>query len=126
MAEIPMADQQVSVGGQERPLGIAILAILQILGALGVLIAGAGLALFGVISPFLAILGGIMLLFGFISFYVGYGLWNMKPWAWKVAIIVNIISIVLNIIPPINWFGLIIPIIIVVYLQQEDIKKRFK
>ncbi|MBD3159255.1 MAG: hypothetical protein GF309_10740 [Candidatus Lokiarchaeota archaeon] len=121
-----MADQQVSVGGQERPLGIAILAILQILGAIFVLVAGVGMIALGAFSPFLAILGGIMLLFGFISFYVGYGLWNMKSWAWKVAIIVNIISIVLNIIPPINWFGLIIPIIIVVYLQQEDIKKRFK
>jgi uncharacterized membrane protein (DUF2068 family) len=126
MAEIPMADQEVSVGGQERPLGIAILAILQMLSALFVLVAGAGMIALGAFSMFLAILGGIMLLFGLISFYVGYGLWNMKSWAWKVAIIVNIISIVLNLIPPINWAGLIIPVIIVIYLQQEDIKKRFK
>jgi len=126
MAEIPMADQQVSVGGQERPLGIAILAILQMLGAIFVLVAGVGMIALGAFSPFLAVLGGIMLLFGFISFYVGYGLWNMKSWAWKLAIIVNIISIVLNLIPPINWFGLIIPVIIVIYLQQEDIKKRFE
>ncbi|MBS3794676.1 MAG: hypothetical protein KGY80_07255 [Candidatus Thorarchaeota archaeon] len=126
MAEIPIADKEVSVGGQERPLGITILAILQMLGGLFSLIAGAGMIALGAFSMYLAILGGILLLFGLISFYVGYGLWNMESWAWKVAIIVNIISIVLNLIPPINWVGLIIPVIIVIYLQQEDIKKRFK
>lgn len=125
MAEIPMAEKQVSIGDQERPLGIAILAILQMLGALFILVGGATFLVLGAISVLFTAVGGIMVLFGLISFYVGYGLWNMESWAWKVALIVNIISIVLNVISQ-NWLALIIPVIIVIYLQQEDIKNRFK
>ncbi len=125
MAEIPMADTDEPSGDKGRPLGITILAILQMIGALITLGLGVTIMAFGSISPFYGIMGGILVIFGLISFYVGYGLWTMKSWAWKLAVIVNIINIVISVITQ-NWVGIIIPLIIVIYLNQEDIKQRFR
>lgn len=125
MAEIPMADTDEPSGNKGRPLGITVLAILQMIGALITLGLGVTIMAFGSISPFYVIMGGSLVIFGLISFYVGYGLWTMKSWAWKLAMIVNIINIVIGVITQ-NWVGIIIPLIIVIYLNQEDIKQRFR
>ncbi|MFO7835420.1 MAG: hypothetical protein R6V83_02105 [Candidatus Thorarchaeota archaeon] len=125
MAEIPMADADEPSDNKGRPLGITVLAILQMIGALITLGLGVTIMAFGSISPFYGIMGGILVIFGLISFYVGYGLWTMKSWAWKLAMIVNIINIVIGVITQ-NWVGIIIPLIIVIYLNQEDIKQRFR
>ncbi len=108
----------------ERPLGVAILAILQMLGGLLMILAGSAIiALFP--NIFTLIIGGAILILGLIGFIVGWGLWGLKSWAWMWAMIVNILSIILNIIQQ-NWFGLVIPVIIVLYLNQPNIKSRFR
>jgi hypothetical protein len=118
----------------KRPLGITILAILQIIGTIL-------LITLLIIIPF--ILGGrineindyfgypiveflYLLLFTMIpiSILLSYGLWKGKEWARFSTVLFQIgsgISSVVNL----NIFGIIIPIIIILYLYQPHIKKYF-
>lgn len=113
----------------KRPIGVAILAILsglagiiEILGGMALLgvaaIGGAALVSAGIpawIAGLVGVLGAVLLLLGLVTFAVALGLWRMRGWAWWVAIIVNVISIVINALIG-TWFGIPIPLIIIIYL----------
>ena len=126
MAEIPVADPGAGYGaGDERPLGVTILAILQILGGILMLLGGMLGMIIILVFPILGIIFVVMLVIGIIELFVGYGLWGMKSWAWTWAMVINILNIILYIIQ-LDIVGLIIPLIIVIYLNQPDIKSRFR
>ena len=108
---------------RSRPIGVTILAVLTILGGvllllLGIvviafssLLVGVGLPLgFGLTG---SILGAIVLIFGIIWIAVGSGLLNLRSWAWWLAIIVMVLSIIGSIAAPI---AAILPGLILVYL----------
>jgi len=108
---------------RSRPIGVTILAVLTILGGvllllLGIvviafssLLVGVGLPLgFGLTG---SILGAIVLIFGIIWIAVGSGLLNLRSWAWWLAIIVMVLSIIGSITAPI---AAILPGLILVYL----------
>src|SRR5947199_10771355 len=95
-----------------RPIGVTILAVLTILGGvllllLGIvvvafssLLVGVGLPLgFGLTG---SVLGAIVLIFGIIWVAVGSGLLNLRPWAWWLAIIVMVLTIIGSIGSPIT------------------------
>jgi len=122
MTEIPLVDTKIASDDEERPFGVMILSILQIIGGLVVL--GMGGLIFAVAYSFYGLIGIGLIITGLITCYVGYGLWSMQSWAWKWAMVVNGISIVLYLVTMI-WPGLILPVIIVIYLNQEHVKRRF-
>lgn len=127
IAEIPTPTAGYSAPSGERPLGVTILALLEIIvGALGlfgaITVITFGSILFG---AFGLILGVIVLFLALIDLIVGWGLWTLKSWAWMVALIVNIINLILNAVQ-LNFLGAIINLIIIIYLQQGDIKSRFR
>ena len=106
-----------------RPIGVAILAILIVLlgaifllGAIG-LFAFAGFAVIRALPNFFglagAFLGAILLILALLFIGVGLGLWHLRSWAWWLAIIVLIISIVGGLGDPV---GLVIPLILLIYL----------
>jgi len=75
------------------------------------LLVGVGLPLgFGLTG---SVLGAIILIFGIIWIAVGSGLLNLRPWAWWLAIIVMVLSIVGSIGSPITA---ILPGLILLYL----------
>jgi hypothetical protein len=105
-----------------RPLGVAILAILVVLGGVLLVLAGAAvlflsgaaaLADLGVLGLAGAVLGGALLIFGLIWLAVGFGLWNLRSWAWWLAVIVMVLSIIGGIGAPVT---IVIPALILVYL----------
>ena len=127
IAEIPTPTAGYSAPSGERPLGVTILALLEIIvGALGlfgaITVITFGSILFG---AFGLILGVVVLFLALIDLIVGWGLWTLKSWAWMVALIVNIINLILNGVQ-LNLLGAIINLIIIIYLQQGDIKSRFR
>ena len=114
-----------------KPMGIVILAVLQLLSALAYL--AFGIMLLMVILPmgFFAILFAIapliFLIVGIIGLILFYGLWNTKSWAWLWTLIINILGILGGIMDPIgNIVTLAISIIIVIYLFMPTTRAAFK
>ena len=128
LAEIPMADSGTGYGASsERPLGVTILAILQILGGLLMLAAGALATITGLLFILFAIVGVAMMILGFLGVIVGFGLWGLKSWAWMWAMIVNILNIIIGLFNlQDNLVSIVIALIIIIYLNQPDIKRRFR
>ena len=111
-----------------RPLGVTIIAILQLLGALVGLLGFALslvvlmlLPLFGLIF---AVITGVIALVGFILFY---GLWTLKGWAWILTLLFNIFDILLYILQGTYMsISMIISVIIVLYLLVPSTRAAFK
>ncbi len=106
-----------------RPIGVTLLAVLTIL--LGILIVLAGvlflvapLILVGVGLPLAfglaaGVIGAIVLVLGLVWIGVGVGLLHLRGWAWWLAVIVMVLSILGSIASPITA---VIPALILVYL----------
>ena len=122
MAEIPTPTSGYSAPSAERPLGVTILALLQIIGGIFSLIGG---SIFFIIPIIGWIIGGVIVFLALLDLLIGWGLWSMKSWAWMAAIILNIISLIIA-IPTFDYISIIIALIIILYLQQGDIKSRFR
>lgn len=110
--------------GKNRPTGIVILVVLQVLGALAFLLGGAAFLIFG---GLLATLGGLLIILGLASFAVAWGLWTGKGWAWTVSLVLAALSVLLNIVgiargDYTDIIGIIIPLIIVYYLTRPHVK----
>jgi hypothetical protein len=129
MAEIPTPTTGYSAPSGERPLGVTILAVLEIIGGILSIIGGFGVVtlamLLGPLGFLFMILGAITLLLGIIALVIGWGLWSLKSWAWMAALIINLINLILNVLSA-GWLPAIINLIIIIYLQQGDIKSRFR
>lgn len=122
MTEIPMPGDAMTPPSGERPLGVAILAVLNWLQALLIIAGGVivlALPFFGVI------LGAIAILIGLFLFYIGLGLWNMRGWAWMWAMLINILGLIINFVGQ-QWIALVVNIIIIVYLNAPDIRRVFR
>ena len=105
-----------------RPIGVSILAILVVLGGVLFFLAGIAVLLFsaafalggfGVFGLAGSVLGGALLMLGIIWLAVGLGLWNLRSWAWWLAVIVMVLTIVGGISAPAT---IVIPAIILIYL----------
>jgi len=105
-----------------RPIGVSILAILVVLGGVLFLLSGIAILLFsaafalgglGIFGLAGSILGGIVLIFGIIWIAVGLGLWNLRGWAWWLAVIVMVLTILGGISAP---AVIVVPLIILIYL----------
>ncbi|MHA1637779.1 MAG: hypothetical protein ACTSUB_07165 [Candidatus Thorarchaeota archaeon] len=111
-----------------RPLGVTILAILQLLGALAYLLIGIPVLLLAIlVGPIAIILALPFVILGIIGFLLFRGLWGLKSWAWMWTMIVNIIGILLffaNISG--DYLGVLISVIIVVYLFAPGVKDQFR
>lgn len=125
---------EIAKQSSERPLGVTILSVLGYIGAILMALSGISVIAFGGLASSLGVLGlmfgsvgiiaGVMLLaMGIITFAVSYGLWNLKKWAWTVAIILEGLSVLGNLMS-MSIVGIIIPVIVVYYLYTQ--KEIFK
>ena len=97
----------------QRPTGITILAVLAVIGGLLSLFFGGFMALIGpgmsvematqsddpmapAVGGFMAVVGVALLLHGVLQLVTAYGLFTLKGWAWMLAVIVQVFSLVVN------------------------------
>ena len=110
------------MANQDIPLGVLLLAGLQGLQALVLLLPG----LFLMIIPIIGwIIGVPMIAIGLLLMFIAWGLFTMQSWAWLWAFVMNIIGLVVSLFGA-NWLGVILSLIIVLYLNQSDIRDRFR
>jgi hypothetical protein len=141
MAEIPTPTTGYSSPVKKRPLGVTILAILLILGAVLNLISTPGnLLLYG------GLYGGYSVLMAIINLIIGIALFQMIPWSRMAAIVLELISLILGFVmillvgsilelmlPGATMLlliamvpSLIISLIVIIYLMQGSVKAAFE
>jgi len=123
-----------------RPAGIAILAILELIGGIIILLLGIGLAAVGGslftalgysgLGGVAALLGGIVAIFGLLALLVGWGLWTGKGWAWLLAVILSVLGVLFSIASiAVGSFtsvvGLLIDALILWYLFRPHVRAFF-
>ncbi|MEI6797452.1 MAG: hypothetical protein WCK39_11365 [Methanomassiliicoccales archaeon] len=141
---------KIAVNAQEgaKPFGVVLIGFLYLLLGLWRIIMGFMLMLSamaiafsgtepsGVTSGLVAALGIGYLIIGFIDMAVSAGLFQGKAWAWTLAFLFSIVNIAGAFVDAWSYgfntyglitliFGLIVPIIVIYYLTQPDVKKTF-
>ena len=127
------------------PVGVKVISILYIIGAVISVIAGVSLffgssALAGLLGTFGSVLGGALFVVGIIlvgvgvlGFFIGRGLWKGKNWARITAIVLALIGFVLTLIAVIggslvvgNVISLVVDGVIAGYLLfSKSVKQAF-
>jgi hypothetical protein len=132
-----------------RPTGVTIIAILNIIGGIIMLFGGIALVAVGSLIPSVLeqgaemsnlpasaigavgiVGGGIIIALGIFSFVVAYGLLKGKGWAWTLTVILAIISIAGNAISiatgnPGGIVSIIISGVIIYYVYRPYVKAYF-
>ncbi len=122
-----------------RPLGVTVVAILQILGGALLVLAGAALAalpqlvelpLPGFGPLLLGGLGAFLIVIGILALLVGWGLWAGKGWAWWLTVILQALGIASSLASlalgdPTAIASLIIAAIILYYFFKPHVKAYF-
>ena len=125
-----------------RPTGVTILAVLEALGGLVWLLAGAGMMMVGALMPIFGVglpmvfgaiaglMGLVFVIFGIIAFVLAYGLFFGKGWTWFWSLIFAIVGIVLALFEAMVSVGsgilpIIIYLIIIYYLTRPHVKAFF-
>ncbi|MFW9965214.1 MAG: hypothetical protein ACFFCX_16700 [Candidatus Sifarchaeia archaeon] len=116
----------------DKPTGVLLLAILQLIQAIVALAIGALafmagamlLPIFGLLFAFFPII------FGIIGLLLFYGLYTLKSWAWLWALIINILSLLVglmgNLVDISNLISIALSAIIVIYLLMPATKAHFR
>ena len=130
------------MSGKTRPTGVTILAVLEALGGLVWLLAGAGIMMVGALMPIFGaglamvfgaiagLMGLVFLIFGIIAFVLAYGLFTGRGWAWLWSLIFAVIGIILALFEAMSSLGsgilpIIIYLVIIYYLTRSHVKAFF-
>jgi len=130
------------MSGKTRPTGVTILAVLEALGGLVWLLAGAGIMMVGALMPIFGVglamvfgaiaglMGLVFLIFGIIAFVLAYGLFTGRGWAWLWSLIFAVIGIILALFEAMSSLGsgilpIIIYLVIIYYLTRPHVKAFF-
>ncbi|MBN2042400.1 MAG: hypothetical protein JW754_01185 [Candidatus Aenigmarchaeota archaeon] len=113
-------------GKSSRPLGVTIICILVLIGAILSLIGGASAFMFaglmGAIMPGMEMLGmaagAVSIIIGIIYFLCFWWLWKMMKKGYTFTMILSVISLIISIIG-MNIIGVVLAIIILVYLYMK-------
>ena len=117
-----------TTAASQRPLGVSLIAV--VVAAFGVVAAVFGLArmLFGLVSgimdsprgaglDFLAGVGGLVL--GAAYVLAGVGLWNLRPWAWWLAVLVGVVGFLLAFGSPVGMVLWAVPVVYLVWVRNR-------
>lgn len=131
-----------------RPTGVTILAVLQLIyGLLGTLVSAIALFFGGLIAAGGAVSGDaqaagaggtliiitiISLVLSILALIVSFGLFTLKGWAWTLTYVIQVISIVVNVVNVFMGenvggaiFSIVISAVIIYYLNRPNVKSAF-
>jgi hypothetical protein len=118
-------------------VGITVLVILESIVAALLIIGGLVLAVAGpfvhelmprpvpavITGVFVSLFGIVLLVIGAAGLAVAWGLWTGQGWAWTIALVLAVISIIIDLLQlPGSIFGIVINGFIVYYLWQPHVK----
>ena len=118
------------------PVGVMLLAVLNVI--VGVFAIFAGITIdFIMIGADLTFVSSFQLtaiVVGLIQVIAGFGLYNLKSWAWYLAVLVTLIGLLINILIVIidytelrfYFLPMMIRIVILAYLMSSHIKMKFR
>lgn len=127
-----------------RPLGVAILAVLEVISGLLILALGAFIVIgnwsldegwrlsgpSGVLSILLLVWAAIFVIIGFLYLAVASGLWNESDWAWILCCVLSTIGVFVGLL--LSFLDLqngiiimLINIIALVYLMTHSVRAHF-
>ena len=114
----------------KRPIGLAILAVLQFIGGLillGLVAATTDVALTSAVEPTAAnALRVTMAVACFVSLILAYGLWKGSGWAWWLGLIFVVLGIPVGLMSlPEGIIIAMIDLTIAFYLTRDPVKKFF-
>lgn len=137
-------DRRVSEQFRQRPTGVTVLAVLEILG--GLLFFGLGATLL-VVAGFIGIaglwpvrgmfpafiggliasfVGGIMVIVGILNFVIAYGYLNGRGWAWTLGLVFAVLGIIIGLISlPGGVIRILLDGLILYYLTRPRVKRFF-
>jgi hypothetical protein len=136
------------MSGKNRPTGVTVIGVLQILSGLGSLGFGFILAVTyallgslmasgaegvtfsagfgGFLAVAGAIIGGILMVIGIASLVIAYGVFKGRGWAWMLCIIFAVISMVFGILTfPVGLITILFNALIIYYLTRRNVKEYF-
>ena len=136
------------MSGKNRPTGVTVIGVLQILAGLGSLGLGFFLAATyaflgslmasgsegvtfsagfgGFLAVAGAIIGGILVVIGIASLVIAYGVFKGSGWAWMLCIVFAVISIVFGILTfPVGIITILFNAFIIYYLTRRNVKGYF-
>lgn len=115
-----------------RPLGISILAILEMAGGVIAIIGGilAGVAMSSIIGTLGPLVGVISVIAGLVAFAAGYGFWTGAKWSWWLAIVLYALGIIsslasLAVGAVFSVIGLVVDVLLIYYLNRPGVKSWF-
>jgi len=133
------------MGKVERPLGVSVLAVLDIITGIFAIIGGIAIAEILIRFPIIAdvtifasfattfgaMFRGVLVIMGIIAFLVGWGFWRGRGWAWTLGVMLYVICIVLGLLPMLRGdvsgvVGIIVVGMILYYLFKPNIRAWFK
>jgi len=137
------------VSGKNRPIGVTVMGVLQVLAGLGslglgfmlastyaflgsLMASGAeGVAFSAGFGGFLvvagAIIGGILIVIGIANLVIAYGLFKGKSWAWMLCLIFAVISAVFGILTfPVGIITILFNALIIYYLTRRNVRVYFR
>jgi len=131
----------------QRPTGVTILAVLQLIGSALTLLMGISVVFLGGIifasgvvtetpeagggGAVISGLGMVALILGVIGLIAGYGLFALKGWGWWLAILWTVLNIIHGIVTffqdgiVISILSLVISGLILYYLNKSNVKRAF-
>jgi uncharacterized protein YhhL (DUF1145 family) len=130
-----------------RPVGVTIIAVLQLIGAILVLIGSLGILIFkdaigqelaqapalSQDSSFITGFGVFLLGLAIVGFFLAYGLYHLKGWAWLTTLILQSLGILSNLTTlftdgpnqGIAVFQIVVSSVVVYYLLRSEVKRAF-
>ncbi|BAY50556.1 hypothetical protein SAMD00079811_81850 (plasmid) [Scytonema sp. HK-05] len=128
-----------------RPIGVTILASLQLINSLSLLLQGVVVLFFKksnlhqlLHTPVLPnniadYIGGFLLFCSLISFLLAYGLFGLKFWAWLISLIFQILALVafffvfsqVRTTAGLTVISAVIHVVIIYYLFQPNVRRSF-